>query len=124
MKKSEKVIVRLKEILNIKTDKKLADFLSMTSLSNHKKRDTIPYEEIIEKASLGKYKLDYIFLGVGEQKHSSIGFNLDSEVERLDAVVKSKELAELLCDLIKYGNKDLYENIGEKLNKIKTISKQ
>lgn len=119
------VLERLKSVLGIQKDTELAEFLEISpqQLAQAKKRDNIPYQKIIERASLGKYHLDYVFLGVGKKSPANASFDF-SEGEKIDDIVESKEMAKMLSDLLKYGNKDLYENIKEKIEAIKSISKQ
>ncbi|PHQ88771.1 MAG: hypothetical protein COB42_08170 [Sulfurimonas sp.] len=124
MKEIEKVFHRIRETVGIKNDSQIAKFLGLQSIANQKSRDSIPYSEIIKKAELGKYHLDYIFLGLGEKAPQQISLVLDEQKNKFEEMVDSKELALLLQNLIKYGNKDLYENISERLQKIKDISSQ
>ncbi len=123
MKEVEKVLLRMKELLVLKNDTQLAKFLDIKSLNNHKQRNSIPYSEIIEKAELGKYHLDYIFLGIGKKAPANATLTLGDDKNKFDDVVDSHEVALLLSDLIKYGNKDLYDNIENKIKKIKEVSK-
>ena len=122
MTNADNTFNRLKEILSIKSDKDLAVFLDLNSISNYKKRDYLPYNSIIEKAKLGKYHLDYVFLGVGNKAPSNAKFDLEN-INEFKNIIVSKKLAALLQDLIKYGNEDIYESIEAKIKTIKEISK-
>jgi hypothetical protein len=117
------VFERIKLALGVTKDIDLADFFEVLpqQLAQSKKRDTVPYAKIIEKAKLGKYHLDYVFLGVGVKNPSSGKFNLENKNE-FESIVESKKTAALLQDLIKYGNDELYKNIAAKLDKIKELS--
>jgi len=127
MNDTEKVFERLKYVLEFKKDVELAEFLEVIpqQISQMKKRNNIPYLKIIENGKLGRYKLDYVFLGVGDRKPTQVSLNLDAEkdTKKIEDIVNSKELAMLIDDLISYGNNDLYKNIEQKLKVIKDVSR-
>ncbi|NOQ32441.1 MAG: hypothetical protein GQ570_15135 [Helicobacteraceae bacterium] len=114
---TELVFLRLKDILNIKSDKDLATFLGLKSISNYKKRNYLPYDEIIQKAEIGLYHLDYVFLGVGKKQYDKAKLNLDESEQDV-----SNARLELLQKILKYGNEALFKQIDERLDKLKDIS--
>jgi hypothetical protein len=118
---AETIISRLKDVLEVKTDIQLGKMMN-TNIANCRKRNSVPCEQII-KNSIGRYNINYIFFGIGEKKPISNLLNLknDEKVKTPD-ILEDKELAELVSKLVKYGNKNLYDNLDKKLNELKDAS--
>lgn len=71
---SDEVKERLKITLNIKTDRELAEVLGIAppSVSNWKKRNTIPYDVCVEVATKHDVSLDWLILGLGPSGNHAI----------------------------------------------------
>lgn len=71
---SDEVKERLKVTLNIKTDRELAEVLGIAppSVSNWKKRNTIPYDICVQVATEHQISLDWLILGLGPSGNETI----------------------------------------------------
>lgn len=107
----EDIITRIKEIMNLKSDRELAEFLgiSQSYLGNYKSRKSIPFKIIIEK-SIGNYNLEYIFFGKGRSTPPK--FDLETE-DSIDY--------EFLNLVSTYTTPKMKEELKEKLLKIKDL---
>jgi type III secretory pathway component EscR len=104
------VLLRLKETMDFRQEKELADFLeiSQQSLVTIKKRGTIPYKKIIEK-NIGNYNLEYIFTGNSKTSY------LENELE----IIKDIDNFELFLLIQNYAPKTMKEDIKTNLIKLK-----
>lgn len=61
------IVDRLKKLRGYKTDGEIADALktTKTALSNHKARDTVPYEAIVSFCERENISLDWLLTGEG-----------------------------------------------------------
>jgi hypothetical protein len=63
----DKIIHKIKKILKVTADKKVAEALGMTSstFNNRKKRNSIPYPQLIDIANSHNVNLEWLFNDVG-----------------------------------------------------------
>jgi hypothetical protein len=64
---AENVIIRLKQILNEKSDQKLGDFLGIpkSTISNWRQRNSVPYSICVQIALERNVSLDWLLTGEG-----------------------------------------------------------
>ena len=96
------IIEQLKDALNERTDKSLCEKLGITpqTLSSWKRRNSIPYETIVEIAHAHNLSLDWLTFGKESQSLTAIeqmmltAFNQLDDKQRLQAVVFVGNLAQ------------------------------
>ncbi|MDD2896899.1 MAG: helix-turn-helix domain-containing protein [Aliarcobacter sp.] len=93
MRNTEEIINSLKEILNLKNDIELAQYLNISAgaIPNWKARNKIPYEEIFTICELKRIDPNYVFYGKkNEILKENINFK-EKIIENLDKL-NDKEL--------------------------------
>lgn len=98
---SSEIIDRVLKYKNFKTDAKLADYwnITPTTVTNWRKRNSIPFERIITFCEDEGISLDYIFTGKGE-------------MTRKDVEGDNQEISKLLEEarkVLRSGNKVAHE---------------
>ncbi len=102
------IINRIKEALNLKSDTALAEVLEMSqsTFAERKRRESIPYEEIIRLCDKMMLSMSWVFYGEGEPQKKEIP--LAAREPQLDYI----------CDLLRSHNNKILNNMIEAVLRI------
>lgn len=88
MKSFLEILEKIKEVKGFHSDSDVAVALGMSpqALFNHRKRSTIPIEQISTFCSNEKISLDWLLFGVGTRERNTL--DIDGEDFELDVILK------------------------------------
>ncbi|MGB4498913.1 MAG: helix-turn-helix transcriptional regulator [Methylococcaceae bacterium] len=109
---AENVIIRLKQILNEKSDQKLGDYLGIpkSTISNWRQRDSVPYSICVQVAQEKNVSLDWLLTGEGAMLKGSGANDEIMSPKRKRMMELLERLDDDALDDAIYSTKKLVEN--------------
>ena len=113
---AENVIVRLKQILNEKSDQKLGDYLGIpkSTISNWRHRDSVPYSICVQVAQEKNVSLDWLLTGEGTMLKGGGANDENMSPKRRKMFELLERLDDDALDDAIYSTKKLVESVEER----------
>jgi hypothetical protein len=113
---AENVIVRLKQILNEKSDQKLGDYLGIpkSTISNWRQRDSVPYSICVQVAQEKNVSLDWLLTGEGTMLKGGGANDENMSPKRRKMFELLERLDDDALDDAIYSTKKLVESVEER----------
>ena len=103
MESVTEIYERIKDVLELKRDKDLAEFLGISpTYLNELKGKKPPYEKIVKNVK-GKVNLEYVFYGIGPKKPLKFDLSDEQVKKNEDILGKIKDIEERLKELEERG---------------------